>query len=289
MSVPNNTKKFAVIGWPVAHSLSPQIHQHFAKQFDEDISYVKLPAKTNFAERVRAFFEQGGSGMNVTLPYKHEAFRLCEFLSDDAVKAGSVNTLWHQDGNFHGANTDGTGLINDLKHNLNRNIQGNKLLIIGAGGATYGIIWPLLQQQPDSICIVNRTLAKSEKLVKHFAAKAAVAGLATSIQPVALSDLAGSKVAYDLIIHSTSAGIDGELPALPDVLCAPGAFGYDLSYREAARPFLTWAENLGLEAADGLGMLVEQAALSFGIWLGGLEPETAAVIEYLRTQSQIKS
>lgn len=284
MTAPKPTKKFAVIGRPIAHSLSPQIHQHFAEQFGEAISYVKLPAENNFAGHVRAFFEEGGMGMNVTLPYKHEAYELCELLSDAAVMGGAANTLWRKDDRLCGDNTDGAGLIKDLTRNLNFPIRDKKLLIIGAGGAVYGIIWPLLQQRPASICIANRTEIKAVKLVEHFQSAATKEGVAAAITQTSLTELARTEAAYDLVIQATAAGMDGKLPVLPDTLGAPGAFGYDLGYGRAAQPFLAWAEQVGIEASDGLGMLVEQAALSFGIWLNGLAPDTSLVIEALRKQ-----
>ena len=281
-------KKFAVIGWPIAHSRSPQIHQHFAKQFKHSIVYERRAAKTDFPSSVKDFFAEGGIGLNVTLPHKNAAARLCDHLFKAAKIADAANTLWQQDGELYGDNTDGAGLIKDLTQNHNQRIKDKQVLILGAGGATAGILLPLLAQKPARLCIANRTLEKAERLVQRFQDEVMPrqAHTKTRLQSLPLSALADADEDFDLIIQATSAGMTSALPPLSRRLCAPRAFGYDLSYGEAAGTFLSWAEDAGLQASDGLGMLVEQAALSFEIWFKSDVPDTEPVISALRGEVQ---
>ena len=271
------TDRYAVIGNPVAHSKSPRIHAEFARQTGQDIAYDRLPAPLDaFAATARQFFSEGGKGLNVTLPFKHEAWELADRHDDSARDAGAVNTIALVGGQRIGYNTDGIGLIADLERNLGFPITGKRVLLMGAGGATYGVMQPVLEKRPDSLVVANRTLDKAISLVRHFRKFETLALRGISAQPYA--DLAGAP--FDLVINATSAGLSGEMPPLPEHVFAPGALAYDMVYGRDT-PFLEFARRHGARAADGLGMLVEQAAAAFFIWRG-VRPRTALVIEMLK-------
>ena len=268
------TDQYAVIGNPVAHSKSPLIHAQFARQTGQDISYTAVLAPLDgMREAVARFRDAGGRGMNVTLPFKREAWALCERRVGDAQRALAVNTLDFRNGVVVGHNTDGVGLLRDIRHNLGCVLCGARVLLMGAGGASYGVLEPLLREKPDEIVIANRTLSKAEALAAHFADVAASAP--RGIKACRYDVLDG---AFDIVINATSAGLVNELPPLPDRLFAAGALAYDMVYGDT--PFIQFAHARGARAVNGIGMLVEQAAESFHIWRG-VRPDTAPVIAAL--------
>lgn len=267
--------RYAVIGNPVEHSRSPQIHQAFAAQRHQTLVYERLLAPLDgFADTVRAFFASGGTGANVTVPFKEEAFRLCEAPSDRAQQAGAVNTLWMAHGKLHGDNTDGIGLVNDIRQNLGWQLHNKRILILGAGGAVRGVLGPLLAEAPAEITLANRTLERAEQLVEQFSNH----GI-----PMHASALDALRGQFDLIINAISAGLHGEMPPLNDQLVAADGVCYDMVYSlTGSTPFLDWAQLHGAVAwSDGLGMLVEQAAEAFLRW-HDWRPHTQPVIAALR-------
>jgi shikimate dehydrogenase len=273
------TDHYAVVGNPVAHSLSPAIHAEFARQAGQDLDYVRLLAPLDgFAACVADFRAHGGKGVNVTLPFKLEAYRLATRLSDRAEQAQAVNTLEFDAGAIFGDNTDGAGLVRDIETNLGFALAGRHVLLMGAGGAARGAVLPLLEKRPATLVIANRTPDKAHALALHFArrGKCAACGYA---------ELAGRR--FDLVINATSASVrGGPPPPLPDDIFAPGALAYDMMYGKALTSFLRFAQAHGAaRIADGIGMLVEQAAESFFIWRG-VRPETAPVIALLKTQDR---
>ena len=269
------TDRYAVIGNPIAHSKSPLIHAEFARQAGQDMAYTALLAPLEgFAATVRQFQSEGGKGLNITVPFKQEAWKLANCLTERARLAQAVNTCkFEADGSFLGDNTDGAGLVRDIRENLGIAIAGKRILLMGAGGATRGVLLPLLEQQPAALFIANRTAAKALELVQQFDGKGVLAG-------GGYAELAGR--AFDLVINATSSSLSGELPPLPPGVFAPGALAYDMMYGKGLTPFLRFAQEQGAaRLADGLGMLVEQAAEAFYLWRG-VRPETAPVIEMFR-------
>lgn len=274
------TDKYAVIGNPVAHSKSPLIHAEFARQTGQDISYDRLLAPLDaFEETMRGFFDGGGKGLNVTVPFKHAAWNMVDSHDDHAMNANAVNTIKCMSGRLVGYNTDGIGLLRDLKHNLRCPVQGKRVLLMGAGGGAYGVMEPLLREQPQQLVVVNRTLDKALSLVGHFKT---VKGIPLrAVSALAYPDLGSAR--FDLVINATSAGLGDAMPPLPEGIFAPGALAYDMVYGKTT-PFMAFARARGALAADGTGMLVEQAAESFHIWRG-VRPDTAPVIALLRRQA----
>ena len=267
--------RYAVIGNPIAHSRSPDIHQLFAQQTGEHIRYEKILAEPgDFEATVTRFFEAGGRGLNVTLPFKGQAFEFVTQRTNLAEHAGAVNTLIVQDdGTCLGANTDGTGLLRDLKKSLRLSIQDKRILILGAGGATWGIVEPLLHEKPGALMIANRTPAHAEALVERFSA-------AGPIQSCALDAI--SPEPYDLIVHATSAALQHQDLDLPGAIVGPRTCCYDLIYSESPTPFMRWAlAQQAAQVTDGFGMLLEQAAESFYLWRGK-RPDTAMAYNSLR-------
>jgi shikimate dehydrogenase len=267
--------KYAVIGNPIEHSKSPEIHAAFAKQTGERLSYTRLLGNPDdFAGDVRQFFAAGGRGLNVTVPFKEQAWRLADELTERARTAGAVNTLiLLEDNRLRGDNTDGTGLVRDLRVNQGFDFKGKKILILGAGGAVRGAVRPLLDEQPKRLVIANRTAAKAHALAQGLTGYGQVAGCG-------LDELAGMQ--FDLLINGTAAGLGGEVPTLPDAILAPGGWCYDMLYANQPTAFQRWArQHRAARALDGLGMLVEQAAESFRLWRGVM-PQTAPVIQMLR-------
>ncbi|MBE0619457.1 MAG: shikimate dehydrogenase [Burkholderiales bacterium] len=264
--------QYAVIGNPVAHSKSPLIHAAFARQTGQDLVYERLLApKDAFVATANAFRARGGRGLNVTLPFKGEAFRYATVLSERARSAQAVNTLKFDGDVIFADNTDGAGLVNDLVRNLGCVIAGRRILLMGAGGAASGVIEPLLQQQPAQFALANRTPEKTQSLAQSFRG---------ALEAVSYSALAGRQ--FDLVVNATSASLAGELPQLPPGVFARGALAYDMMYGRGETPFLAFARSEGAaQLADGLGMLVEQAAESFYIWRG-LRPDSAPVLQQLR-------
>jgi shikimate dehydrogenase len=271
------TDRYAVVGNPVAHSLSPDIHAAFARATAQDIEYTRLLAPLDgFADAVAQFRAAGGQGVNVTVPFKFEAFELCAERSPEALAAGAVNTLEFHDEKIVGYNTDGSGLVNDLERNLEFPIRGRRVLIVGAGGATAGVLHPILGAKPILLTVVNRTLDKAVGLVGRFAGSPTF--LSTAIHAKSYEALAGEK--FDLVINATSTGLKNEMPPLPAAIFARGALAYEMVYGKRTA-FMTFAESEGARVADGLGMLVEQAAAAFEIWRG-VRPDTAAVLSALK-------
>ena len=263
---------YAVFGNPIEHSLSPTIHTQFAMQTECEINYIKILAdKSNFDKRVLDFISSGGKGFNITVPFKIQAFELANNLTLNAKIAGAVNTVKIQGGKLYGENTDGQGLVNDLCNNLGLSLEGKDILILGAGGATRGILLPLLKQNPLRILIANRTKSKAEQLAINFAKHGKVCGFG-------MDQIKAKPV--DIIINATSASLSGEVPeVLPGV--AKGAFCYDLMYGQKTS-FMQWAEKNGASGiSDGLGMLVEQAAEAYYFWRGVM-PKTKEVLSSLR-------
>jgi shikimate dehydrogenase len=271
------TDQYAVVGNPVAHSQSPTIHAEFARQAGHDLTYTAVLAPLDgFARAVREFRERGGRGINVTVPFKQEAWRLADRHEGCALEAGAVNTLEFENGRVTGHNTDGIGLVRDLRDNLRCTLRGKHVLLMGAGGAGYGVVEPLLREQPQSLVVANRTLDKAVAMVGHFEKfqSLAVEGMVAS----PYRGLAGRR--FDVLINATSAGLANAMPPLPDGVFAPAALAYEMVYGTDT-PFLCYARDQGARTADGIGMLVEQAAESFFIWRG-VRPQTAPVIEMLR-------
>lgn len=269
---------YAVIGNPVAHSLSPQIHQSFAEQTTQTITYEAIETPDNALEALLyALQQQGFKGLNVTVPFKQRVWELCDERSPRADDAKAVNTLiFLPDGNLAGDNTDGVGLTRDLTNNLRVLMKHRKVLVLGAGGAVRGILGPILAHSPRVLTIANRSLDKAESLVEEFQNLG-------EIQVAAYNDLGTDN--YDLIINGTSAGLNDEVPPIPDGVLGVNSICYDMMYsRSGKTAFVDWALSRGaVRAFDGLGMLVEQAAESFRIWRG-IQVETAEVIESLRTE-----
>lgn len=268
--------RYAVIGNPVAHSKSPIIHAAFAQATGQTLTYERLLApRDDFAATVERFVAAGGKGLNVTIPFKLEAFTLARERSDRAASAGACNTLAWRGDHWYGDNTDGAGLLRDLLHNVGTTIAGRDVLVLGAGGAARGILLPLLRELPRRLVIANRTHSRAVDLAVAFAA----AGPVSAVAPTAL---AGQR--FDVVINATSIGLGSEVPRdlWPPGLFAPGAVAYDLVYASVKTPFLVWATEQGAaRTADGLGMLIEQAAESFALWRG-VRPATAPVFALMR-------
>lgn len=268
--------RYAVFGNPVAHSKSPRIHQLFARQFGIEIDYQAIEAPLDgFADAISAFRDAGGKGCNVTVPFKQEAWQLANTRSGRAELAGAVNTLrFEEDGTVFGENTDGVGLLRDLTLNLDTKLFDQRILVIGAGGAVRGILGPLIEQAPKKLVVANRTIEKAIELAKLFSTIG-------PIEPSGFAQLAGQK--FDVVINGTAASLSGEVPPIPVDCFADGALAYDLMYASEPTPFMAWASEHGAaRVVDGLGMLVEQAAESFSLWLGK-QPDTTEVIAALRT------
>jgi len=259
--------RYAVIGNPVAHSKSPWIHAEFARATGQDLSYGAIEApREGFAQAAQAFRDAGGKGLNVTLPFKEEAYALCAEVSERARLARAVNTLVLRDRIF-GDNTDGVGLVRDLAGNLKLDPEGKRLLLMGAGGAAQGVVGALLGAGVSRLVIANRTAARAEALAARF----------PGVRGCGYDALAPG---FDIVVNATSAGLSGAAPALPQAILGPGVLAYDMVYGRDT-PFLAAARAAGARACDGLGMLVEQAAESFFVWRG-VRPATAPVLERLR-------
>ena len=270
---------YAVIGHPVAHSQSPRIHAMFAAQTGQDIAYEKLLAPVDgFVETVKDFIANGGRGANVTLPFKLEAYELADEVSERARHARAANTLSFSNKRIAADNTDGVGMVRDIEDNLGCELKGRCVLLMGAGGAARGVLLPMLKAGPSRIVIANRTVEKAVQLVRsiqHVAASAPA-----KISACGFDQLSDQQ--FDLVVNATSSSLFDELPPLPDNLFAPGALAYDMMYGKGLTSFLAFAEARNVERlADGLGMLVEQAAESFLIWRG-VRPDTRPVMLALR-------
>jgi shikimate dehydrogenase len=259
--------RYAVIGNPVAHSKSPQIHAEFARATGQDIDYSRLEAPLDaFGETVERWRAEGGKGLNVTLPFKREAYRLCAQVSERARVAQAVNTMRFHDS--FGDNTDGVGLIRDLNSNLGVNLKGKDVLLLGAGGAAQGVVGALREAGVARLVIANRTVSRAQALTERFPGT-----LASGYDA-----LAGER--FEVVINATSASLGGEAPPVPAEVLKNATLAYDMVYGRDT-PFLAAARRAGARACDGLGMLVEQAAESFFIWRG-VRPATRPVLEKLR-------
>ncbi|MFT4020514.1 MAG: shikimate dehydrogenase [Acinetobacter sp.] len=253
-------KQFAVVGHPIEQSRSPELHQAFAEKTGIVLNYQKILAPLDaFQNTVQNFFNDGGIGLNITVPFKEQAFGLCQHLSERALIAGAVNTLWMQNGQLHGDNTDGQGLVSAIE-NLNWPLKHTRVLILGAGGATRGVIYPLLHAGVSHITIANRTLSRAETLIANLAQTSPK--IANALNAVALNDLAGD---FDIVINATSASLSGETLQLPESL--QFKYAYEMAYGKASS-FLDEAQKRGVPFADGFGMLLGQAIESFEIWNG---------------------
>ncbi len=269
------TDRYAVMGNPIAHSKSPPIHALFAAQFGYDIEYRAILVEPgHFAQAVAEFQAQGGKGLNVTVPFKEEAWALASTRSARAQRAGAVNTLLlDPSGSHYGDNTDGVGLVRDLKSNQGCELAGKAVLLLGAGGAARGVIEPLLDEKPALLVIANRTPGKAVELARAFRESGHIDGCG-------LDSLADRS--FDIIINATAAGLLGEVPDLPPEVVQTHSWCYDMMYADEPTAFMRWAQELGAERAlDGLGMLVEQAAEAFFLWRG-VRPATEPVIQSLR-------
>ncbi len=270
------TDRYAVFGNPIGHSRSPWIHTRFAEQTGEDIQYDRLEVPLDgFAEAVELFQESGGHGLNITVPFKEEAWAVADSHSPRAEACGAVNTLlFRDDGGRHGDNTDGEGLVRDLRGNHGITLRDRRVLVLGAGGAVRGVLQLLAGEQPAMLLIANRTVRRAAELLPlcFDAQDTAACGL---------DDIAGYGP-FDVVINGTSTGLSGELPPLPTGIFADHGTAYDMVYGASEPVFLRWArENGAAQTIDGLGMLVEQAAESFRLWRG-VSPDTAPVIRDLR-------
>lgn len=266
------TDRYAVIGNPISHSKSPLIHRLFAEQTGQDMSYEAIEAPLEgFAATIQHLRAEGYKGCNVTVPFKLDAYRLCDRLGERARDAKAVNTLIFQDGKILGANTDGNGLLTDIEKNLDFKLMWKDALLLGAGGAAAGVLWPLFNAGVG-VDIANRNIGKAQTLAKEFTGSG-------TVYARRYEELAGRK--YDLVINATSSGLSDELPPLPDGLFKPGALAYDMMYGRET-PFMTYARKQGAAiVSDGLGMLVEQAAEAFYLWRN-VRPDTQPVLEKLR-------
>ncbi len=273
--------RLAVFGSPISQSLSPAIHGRFAQQCGLDVEYRAIEASSgNFARLLRELVDQDARGCNITAPLKNEAWKLAHSATQSAERAQAANTLLFREADAWLAdNTDGRGLVQDLSANLGQEIGGSRICIIGAGGATAGILGELLEQAPTSITIANRTLQRAQNLQQAFN-DISEAVTESTIKAISLDDLATSG-SFDLIINTTSLGHAGRHPKLPPAMLLPGSLCYDLNYGNTAEPLRTYCRQAGIHYEDGLGMLVEQAALSFELWTG-YQPDTSPVLQAMR-------
>lgn len=269
----SNPDRYAVIGNPIAHSKSPQIHARFAAQTGQRLAYERLLAPLDgFSATVERFVCEGGRGANVTVPFKLEAYALVSSMTERARAAGAVNTLRFDGVSILGDNTDGVGMVTDITQNAGVALDGKRILLLGAGGAARGVLLPLLEQQPEQLVIANRTEARAAELAQQFSAQGG---------RIAASGFAGLEGRFDVVINATSASLAAELPPIPATLFDQDSFAYDMMYGNAPTVFMRFAQQQGAAVRDGLGMLVEQAAESFFVWRG-IRPETAQVYAELR-------
>lgn len=274
--------RYAVIGNPVKHSRSPFIHAQFAQQTGERIEYGRLLAPLDgFVAQVREFITAGGRGLNVTVPFKLEAHALADELSPRAAAAGAVNTLRFSTNGIYGDNTDGVGLVRDIETNLGVPLCGARILLLGAGGAARGVVLPILERHPAALTIVNRTAQKADALVAQFAEPACAAScVLTGGGPQCVEPRP-----YDVIVNATAGSLSATLPECNDRAFGAATLAYDMMYGAQPTVFIRHAASRGARAADGLGMLVEQAAESFYVWRG-VRPDGARVLEAMRRMEE---
>jgi shikimate dehydrogenase len=272
--------RYCVFGNPIMHSKSPILHTEFAKQQSQDLTYTaKCIEVNNFAVSAKQFFDEGGKGLNITVPFKHDAHMFATDLTRRAVRAGAVNTLYLNENHLIvGDNTDGIGLVSDITEHLNWDLKNKDILIMGAGGAVRGILEPFINELPKSITIVNRTKEKAQKLANDFSD-------IFSIRVCSYSELftINEPYKFDIIINGSSSSLAGELPSLPISIISNSTCCYDMMYAKDSTPFLLWSKENGAHSvSDGLGMLVCQGAESFFIWRG-VKPQTQPVIKLIRS------
>lgn len=268
-----NADCYAVVGHPVSHSKSPLIHEAFAEQTQQNISYERVLAPLDgFEATIKALMKRGFKGVNVTVPFKFEAYRLCDFHTQQAQFAGAVNTMQFTVQGIWGGNTDGDGLVADITRNLKTPIQGKRVLLLGAGGAAQGVFQPILVQKPQKLVAANRTIAKAEEMVSKSPD--------SSTEVLACTFDALKNQQFDIVINATSASLNDTALPIPSTLFAKNCLAYDMMYGRET-PFMQLARANGAQVADGLGMLVEQAAEAFYVWRG-VRPETEPVIAMMR-------
>ena len=271
--------RLAVVGNPVAHSRSPQIHARFAAAAGHAVDYTRLLSPLDqFTATVRAFADGGARGCNVTVPFKGEAFAACARLSERARRAEAVNTILFEADGWFGDNTDGAGLVRDIELNAGVPLRGKRVLVLGAGGAAAGALDPLLAARPAALVVANRTPAKAQAMIERFAASAARLDV-----PLSATALETPGAGFDVLVNATAASMQGSVPSLPAGTLKPGALALDMMYGAATLPFLRWARAQGAIARDGLGMLVEQASEAYFVWLG-VRPGTFQVLTELRRE-----
>jgi len=275
--------RLAVVGHPVSHSRSPDIHARFAAACGFAVDYTRVEAPLDaFVATVQAFAADGGRGAargcNVTVPFKGEAFAACVRVSERARRAGAVNTISFEAEGWVGDNTDGAGLVRDLEHNAGVPLRGRRVLVLGAGGAAAGALDPLLAAQPSALVVANRTPDKAHALAGRFADRAAQFGV-----PLTSAALEAPGEPFDVLVNATAASLQADVPPLPAGTLRPGALALDMMYGPKAAPFLLWARAQGAVARDGLGMLVEQAAEAWVTWFG-VRPDTFATLAALRRE-----
>jgi len=269
--------KYCVIGNPIAHSKSPEIHPVYARQTGQDLVYERCLAPLDgFAATVKQLVADGYRGANVTLPFKLEAARVCTRLEERAKAAGAVNTLVFDKGEIIGDNTDGPGLVADITRNAGVGIEGKRVLLLGAGGAARGALLPLIQQGPREIVIANRTVATAEALARDFGQLSSQYGV-----PVTASGFDAIAGRFDIVINGSASSLAGEVPPVPPSVFGAGTLALDMMYGSQPTVFMEFASSHGASTRDGLGMLVEQAAEAFAIWRG-VRPDTAEVFAKLR-------
>ena len=279
MSAAANPVRLAVVGNPVAHSRSPQIHARFAAAAGHAVEYTRIESPLDqFVATLRAFADAGARGCNVTLPFKGEAFAACARLSERARRAEAVNTIAFEADGWFGDNTDGAGLVRDIELNAGVTLRGKRVLVLGAGGAAAGAIDALLGARPAALVVANRTAARAQALIERFAASAARLDVPLSTAP---QEAPGAD--FDVLVNATAASLQAAVPPLPSGTLRPGALALDMMYGAATVPFLRWARAQGAVARDGLGMLVEQAAEAYFVWTG-VRPGTFQVLTELRRE-----
>ncbi|MBX3644443.1 MAG: shikimate dehydrogenase [Rubrivivax sp.] len=273
---PSAPDRYAVLGNPVAHSQSPFIHAEFARQTGQSVDYTRvLCAMDGFPDAVRSFAASGARGVNVTMPFKFQAAALAAVVTPRATLAQAANVLRFDADGWLADNTDGIGLQRDVEINAGRPLRGQRVLLVGAGGAAAGVLGPLLQAGPAALQVVNRTPDKAHALVRRHAALADACGVTLSA-----GGLADADAAFDVVLNGSTSSLGGLAAPVPDHVLKAGTLALDLMYGPAAKPFMAWAAALGATPRDGLGMLVEQAAEAFFLWRG-VRPETAPVLQRL--------
>lgn len=273
--------RYTVIGQPISHSLSPVVHRLFGELTQRKILYTRTESTPEtFAQTVRHWKESGGRGCNITSPFKEQAVAVCDRLSNESQRAGSVNTVhMHRDGSLVGHTTDGAGIVADIVQNKRQVVNAKHVLILGAGGAARGVVQAILNEKPARLHVANRTTEKAERLVELF----------SDLGPVSAGgyEKLANERQFDIVINATTLGMSGTMPDLPEMLCNSGALAYDMTYAQKDTAFMAWAKSLGASSCNGLGMLVEQAAESFLLW-EGVRPKTRMVYPRLQEMLGVK-